>query len=217
MEKLDKLSDYEYIELFDTSSDIGTAFSWVALIWGGLGAITLGLLFLMRDWSKPFEPTLSGWIVIVTIILCGIYWANRVRILLKAKKKFEALNARYESDKEKIELLYDMKWDSGFNYNGLYNYLKNAIYDRYERGVIDKYWYIDELFFGKLKSFIALKKSINNSVVGMDDETTKKYNEIKQILDKSAARYYDSMLNYQQNQNKTLVEVTLNVFKEVGI
>ena len=44
-----------------------------------------------------------------------------------------------------------------------------------------------------------------------------KYKEIKNILDKSAKKYWESIKNHKNNQNKAMVDVVLNVFKEVEL
>lgn len=216
MEKLDKLSDYEYVRLFDDSSETTTTISIATMVIGGIGLFVFFLLILMHVPGDPVQLTKAGWVLLIITIMCCVYWAYRLYVVLRAKRKLEELNARYEKDKNKVDMLLELRWDNEIYYN-LYNYLNNAVRDRYRNGIIEKYWYIDEMFFGKLNSFVTLKKSIGCGSSALDSETAQKYIEIENILAKSAEKYYNSMINYQLNQNKTLVEVTLNVFKEVGI
>lgn len=211
MEKLDKLSDYEdygfwRFENYLAELVIGT------LLAASVTCIGSTLILLMVDAS-----TIS---IIVTAIIGLLTFtpiAYRLHRCHLKKKKYNVLRAEYNKIDDQISML--MRCFSGWGmspntYSRLYNHLNSCNYDRYMNGKIEKCYYIDELFFGKLKAYIALTKSIEN--VTLDEESNQQLMQIKQILDKSAEDYYNKMINYQNSQAKTSVKVTLDVFKEVG-
>lgn len=220
MEKLDKLSDYPRRGLFWYESDAEEAFMTTTAIVAVFGFLLYGTAFLVcLDEGKPFELSAFGWLFTATIVLCAAYWVFRFVRVRNQNKKRSALEKQYEKEKNKVKMLdeFEYEWYSYSEnyYDKLYNYLMPCLVKRYEDGKIEKYYYIDELFFGKVESYLKLKETINGST--MTKETEEKYAEIKVILDKSAEKYWHNIQNFKKSQTETMVDVVLNVFKEVEI
>lgn len=211
-EKVEKLSDYECNNsLFDWSIESKCTVECICFTTAIIGWGAIGLILLTGN-----SLSLLGWILTIYCVAVTAYFMRKVFRIHKMKKQYDVLKQRYEQEKQNIEMLNKMNYDDCSDYHSLYIYLKHCVYDRYERGLIKEYYYIDELFFAKLKSYLALRESIGYTY-GFDKETELKYKEIKNILDKSAKKYWESIKNHKNNQNKAMVDVVLNVFKEVEL
>ena len=211
-EKVEKLSDYECNKsLFDWSIEGKGIVEEISFIIAIIGWGAIGLILLTGN-----SLTLLGWILVIYSVAVTAYFMRKVFKIHKMKRQYDVLKQRYEQDKQNIEMLNKMNYDDCSDYHSLYIYLKHSVYDRYERGVVKEYYYIDELFFAKLKSYLALRESVGYTY-SFDRETELKYKEIKNILDKSAKKYWESIKNHKNNQNKAMVDVVLNVFKEVEL
>lgn len=211
-EKVEKLSDYECNKsLFDWSTEGKGIVEEISFIIAIIGWGAIGLILLTGN-----SLTLLGWILVIYSVAVTAYFMRKVFKIHKMKRQYDVLKQRYEQDKQNIEMLNKMNYDDCSDYHSLYIHLKHSVYDRYERGVVKEYYYIDELFFAKLKSYLALRESVGYTY-SFDRETELKYKEIKNILDKSAKKYWESIKNHKNNQNKAMVDVVLNVFKEVEL
>lgn len=211
MEKTNKLSEYEERWFWKGLSDEKQMLN-ITLIFGSGLMIFAALICVLAN-AKFFA------IVLPTIIavLLSVPVALRFCHCYSNRKKYNALYAEYNKIDDQINMLKHCfgGWGAPPNtYHKLYRYLNSCNDDRYINGKIEKYYYIDELFFGKLKAYIILEKSIESAT--LDKESKQQLLQIKDILNKSAEDYYNKMINYQNSQAKTSVKVTLDVFKEVG-
>ena len=209
MEKLDKLSDYEDYRFWNLDEGKTVLFATLVCCFViFVGCALIGFLSVGLDTCVI--------VVMILGILSLIPVAIRFCHCYSKEKKFNALHAEFKKIDNQIDMLkycFDYRREALSPYHKLYSHLNSCNNNRYKNGKIEKYYYIDELFFGKLKSYIALTKVIENAT--LDEEDNQQLMQIKQILDKSADDYYNKMINYQNSQAKTSLKVTLDVFKEV--
>lgn len=194
-------------------------YAFVALWLLTIPAMTFGVFFIGLSLNRFHIKTL-----IFSIFLSAVFMI----VGNNFKHKKSAVELRYEAAQEEYDDLERKKQMLDWA-NSIFKFdvaVVDRVFEKLEGKLFDysfdkfktenrkpRYFEIDELFFEKLEAFLDLRESYNN--YNADIQTQQNYNEIKSLLHKHACEYYMSLENFNVKQGKTMVDVTLKIFKEL--
>lgn len=202
----------------DRAQSLRNDYAFLALWFLTIPAMTFAVFFIGLSLNKFHIKTL-----IFSIFLSAVFMI----ISNNFKHKKSAVELRYEAAREEYDDLerkkqmldsansifkFDVDVDRVFK--KLEGELFNYSFDKFKtENRKTRCLEIDELFFEKLEAFLDLRESYNN--YNADIQTQQNYNEIKSLLYKHACEYYMSLEDFNVKRGKTMVDVTLKIFKEL--
>ena len=198
----------------DKQNSLRNGFSYTLLLIGLTIFSIWFLLFVIDDRPLGYIGGIIGLVITCTSFYLFFVFKTPAQI------KFEETKAEYDCAMEKIHNLDEVKiythqhgrYELAPILLSLYTHLYSCITNKYEHGIVNRYFYIDDEFFYKVDAYLVMKSMYNHNTV--NDETVENVKRIEAGLLSEAKKYYDRMMKKQGELSTAAVNEAMCVFYE---